>query len=459
MTRPAISLQELRAKIGHRAKSALTHRFWGLYVHLVKLDTLEAAYLEAKRNGGAPGSDGETFEAIEERGRREFLTGLSEELRAGTYRPKPYRRREIPKEGGKVRVISIPAIRDRVVQGALRLILEPIFEADFSGSSYGARPERSAHQAIEKVCTGLRQRRLLVVDVDLSRYFDSLRHGPVLGKVARRVSDGRVLALVKQFLESTGERGVPQGSPLSPLLANLALSDLDHALDRGAGFLAYARYLDDMVVLVPDSERGRRWADRALERIRLEAEALGVSLNAEKTRIVRVTDARASFAFLGFDFRWVRSSKTGRWYASRTPRTKKVTQVLHAVRDELRRCRHLSVQDAVRRINPIVRGWVAYFSIGNSGKAFRKVRWHLERKVRRFAAKQSKRKGFGWKRWSSAVIYETWGLFGDYRVAWYQRESARLPGGPITPMDDASAASRMRETRPSGSMWRGPETE
>lgn len=159
-----------------------------------------------------------------------------------------------------------------------------------------------------------------IVDVDLSRYFDSLRHGPVLGKVARRVSDGRALALIKQFLKSTGERGVPQGSPLSPLLANPALSDLDHALDRGAGLLTYVRYLDDMIVLVPDSEKGRRWADRALERIRLEAEALGVSLNAEETRIVSMTEPRASFAFLGFDFRRTRGPKTGWWYASRTPR-------------------------------------------------------------------------------------------------------------------------------------------
>src|SRR5262249_18912722 len=143
--------------------------------------------------------------------------------------------------------------------------------------------------------------------------------------------------------------------------------------------------------------------DRALERIRLEAEALGVSLNVEKTRVVRITDPRASFAFLGFDFRWMRGSKTGRWYAGMTPRTKKVTHILHAVRDELRRCQHLPVQAAVRRINPIARGWVNYFRIGNSARAFRKVRWHLERKVRRFAAKQSKRKGFGWERWSSAV--------------------------------------------------------
>jgi RNA-directed DNA polymerase len=152
---------------------------------------------------------------IEERGRGEFLTELATELRDGTYGPRPYRRREIPKEGGKVRVISIPAIRDRVVQGAIRMILEPIFEADFSDSSFGARPGHSAHQAIEKVRRGLRQRRHRVVDVDLSRYFDNIRHDRMLAKVARRVVDSNVLALVKQFLKSVGDRGVPQGSPLT----------------------------------------------------------------------------------------------------------------------------------------------------------------------------------------------------------------------------------------------------
>ena len=180
MIKPTISLQELRAKIGQRAKSAPAHRFWGLHVHIMKLDTLEAAYLEAKRNGGAPGSDDETFEKIEAQGRGEFLAKLAEELRTDAYHPRPYRRREILKEGGKVRVISIPAIRDRVVQGALRLILEPIFEADFSDSSYGARPGRCAHEATEKVRMGLRQGRHRVVDVDLSRYFDTIRHDRIL---------------------------------------------------------------------------------------------------------------------------------------------------------------------------------------------------------------------------------------------------------------------------------------
>jgi RNA-directed DNA polymerase len=294
MTKPTITTQELQRRIGHRAKSAPEHRFWGLYVHLVKIETLETAYLEAKRNSGAPGSDGETFKAIEERGRAGFLTELAAELRAGTYRPRPYRRREIPKEGGKVRVISIPAIRDRVVQGALRLLLEPIFEADFSRHSFGARPGRSAHDAIGEVRSGLMYQKHLVLDVDLKSYFDDIRHAPVLAKVARRVCDERVLMLIKQFLKSTGERGIPQGSPLSPLLANVMLNDLDHAIARGYGYLTYARYLDDMVILTYDSVKGRRWAARALERIREEAKAIGVSLNMEKTRTVRLTEPGTS---------------------------------------------------------------------------------------------------------------------------------------------------------------------
>ena len=172
MIKPTISLQELRTKIGDRAKSAPGHRFWGLHVHITKLETLEAAYLEAKRKRGAPGTDGITFEDIEQGGRRRFLAELAEQLRNGTYSPQPYRRKEIPKDGGKVRVISIPAICDRVVHGAIRLVLEPIFEADFSESSYGARPKRSAHDALQRVRQGLHQRKHVVVDVDLSRYLD-----------------------------------------------------------------------------------------------------------------------------------------------------------------------------------------------------------------------------------------------------------------------------------------------
>ena len=426
MIKPTTTTQELQKRIGHRAKSAPEHRFWGLYVHLVKLETLEMAYLEAKRNGGAPGSDGETFKAIEERGRAQFLTELIAELCANTYRPRPYRRREIPKEGGKVRVISIPAIRDRVVQGALRLLLEPIFEADFSRHSFGARPGRSAHDAIGEVRSGLIYQKHLVLDVDLKSFFDDIWHAPVLAKVARRVCDERVLRLIKQFLKGTGKRGIPQGSPLSPLLANVMLNDLDHALARGYGYLSYARYLDDMVVLTYDSDKGRRWADRALDRIREEAEAIGVSLNAEKTRKVMLTERGSSFAFLGFEIRWQPNPTIQKGYAHLNPRRKKVIAILRKVRDTLRASAHLSVQHAVERVNPIVRGWVNYFRSGNSSREFSAVRHSIERKVRRFAVKKLKRKGFGWKRWSSAVVYGTWGLFDDYRIRYRSRTKAAL---------------------------------
>jgi RNA-directed DNA polymerase len=400
------------------------HRFWGLYVHLTKLDTLETAYLEAKRNSGAPGSDGETFRAIEERGRAGFLGELATELCVGTYRPRPYRRREIPKEGGKVRVISIPAIRDRVVQGALRLLLEPIFEADFSRHSFGARPGRSAHDAIGEVRVGLMCQKHLALDVDLKSFFDDIRHAPVLAKVARRVCDPKVLRLIKQFLHSTGERGIPQGSPLSPLLANVMLNDLDHALARGYGYLTYVRYLDDMVVLTYDSNKGRRWAARALERIREEAEAIGVSLNAEKTRTVTLTEPGTSFAFLGFDFRWQPNPTIRKGYPHTSPRRKKVVEILRKIRNTLRNSGHLSVQQAVARVNAIIRGWVNYFRIGNSSRELDTVRTAVELKVRRFAVKKLKRRGFGWTRWSRAIVYRSWGLYDDYRVRYRSRAKA-----------------------------------
>ena len=433
MIKPTITLQELRARIGQRAKSEPDHRFWGMYVHIAKLDTLEVAYVEARRNGGAPGVDGLTFEQIEAGGRREFLAELAAELQSRTYRPAPLRRRSIPKDGGKVRVISIPTIRDRVVQGAVRQVLEPIFEADFSDSSYGARPGRSAHQALAVVRNGLNQRKHHVVDVDLSRFFDAIRHDRLLAKVAGRVCDAEVLALIKSFLVRNGDRGIPQGSPLSPLLANLVLNDLDHALDRGRAMLTYVRYLDDMVVLAPDSERGRAWAARALERIREEAEAIGVALNMEKTRMVTVTSRGAVFSFLGFDFRWIRSPRTGRTYPCMLPRGKKVIQVLRAVRDALHSSRALPVKVAVVRVNAIVRGWVNYFRVGNSRKAFDKVRYYVELKVRRFAMRQRKRSGFGWKRWSRQVVYESWGLFSSYQLTFGKAAARTTPRGPITP--------------------------
>lgn len=213
------------------------------------------------------------------------------------------------------------------------------------------------------------------------------------------------------------------------------MNDLDQALERGQSFLTYVRYLDDMVVLVPDSERGRRWADRALERIRLEAEAIGVSINQEKTRIVKTSARQAAFTFLGFGFRWKQSPRAGRWYAYLSPRAKKVIAVLRAVRKALRKGRHLKTREAIEQVNAIVRGWVNYFRVGNSGDALNTVKYHVERQVRRFMARKRNRRGFGWRRWSSDVVYERWGLFNDYRVVYLDKAKVgRQPKGIITPI-------------------------
>jgi RNA-directed DNA polymerase len=210
MTKAPISLQELRRRIYRKAKSDKTHRFWGIFVHIAKMETLEEAYRIAQENGGAPGIDGQRFEDIEKSGPANFLRAVREELVTGRYKPKPKRRVEIPKGNGKVRTLQIPCIRDRVVQGAVKLILEAIFEADFCSNSYGFRPRRSPHRALAEVRRSILRRMSTVIDVDLSRYFDTIRHSRLLDKIAKRIQDPQVLCLVKQIIKVGGKVGVPQ---------------------------------------------------------------------------------------------------------------------------------------------------------------------------------------------------------------------------------------------------------
>jgi len=218
MTKTPISLQDLRRRIYVKAKAEPTWRFWGLYVHVCKMETLHEAYQLAKSNDGAPGIDGVTFDAIEESGVESFLKQMEDELVNKTYQPMPVRKKEIPKDGGtKVRVLSIPAIRDRVVQGALKLILEPIFEADFQSGSYGYRPKRSAHEAIDRVAQAIVQGSTRIIDLDLRAYFDNVQHSLLLEKVARRIQDASVMRLLRMILKSTGTKGVPQGGVITPL--------------------------------------------------------------------------------------------------------------------------------------------------------------------------------------------------------------------------------------------------
>jgi RNA-directed DNA polymerase len=294
MTKASIDLQDLRRRIYVKAKAEPSWRFWGLYVHVCKMETLRAAYAMAKQNDGAPGIDGVTFEATEAQGVEALLEQLRDELTGRTYKPLPARKQEIPKDGGKVRVLSIPAIRDRVVQGALKLILEPVFEADFQPGSFGYRPKRTAHDAIKRVAEAIVQRKTRVLDFDLRAYFDNVRHDRLLEKVAQRVDDADIMHLLKVMLKASGKKGVPQGGVISPLLSNLYLNEVDRMLERAREvtrkgkytYIEYARFADDLVILI-DAYKRHDWLIGAVERrLREEFGKLQVEINDEKSRIV-----------------------------------------------------------------------------------------------------------------------------------------------------------------------------
>jgi RNA-directed DNA polymerase len=391
------------------------------------LETLHAAYKIAKENSGAPGIDGVTFEAIEAAGVEPFLAQLRDALVSRTYWPRRNRRVAIPKGGGKVRVLGIPAIRDRVVQGALKLILEPIFEADFHDGSYGYRPKRTAQQAVDRVAEAIVRNKTRVIDIDLAAYFDSVRHDVLLAKVARRVNDRDILHLVKLMLKASGKRGVPQGGVISPLLSNIYLTEVDAMLERAKAvtangphtYVEYARYADDLVILV-NNDRRQDWLLEAVpRRLREELAKLDVRLNEEKSRTVDLSRGE-SFGFLGFDFRRIRSLR-GRWRPQYTPKQQKRTALLQELKEVFRRCRSHPVEAVIAAINPKLRGWVNYFRIGHASRCLAFVRQWVERKVRRHLMRARNRRGFGWKRWSTAWLYDTLGLFADYRVRYLSR--------------------------------------
>src|SRR3981189_1108251 len=242
MTKASVNLQDLRRRIYLKAKAEKSWRFWGLYVHVCKMETLREAYTLAKQNDGAPVVDGVTFEASETQGVDGFLEQIRDELNQRNYVPLPARRQEIPKDGGKVRVLSIPAIRDRVVQGALKLILEPIFEADFQPGSYGYRPKRTAHEAVNRVAQAIVTEKTKIIDLDLRAYFDNVQHYLVLEKVAKRVQDDAVMRLLKMILKATGKKGVPQGGVVSPLLSNLYLNEVDRMLEKAIDTTRNGKY-------------------------------------------------------------------------------------------------------------------------------------------------------------------------------------------------------------------------
>ena len=425
MIKTPIRLQELRRRIYRKAKSATTHRFWGLFVHITKIETLEEAYRIAKGNGGAPGTDGQRFQDIESAGLAAFLEAVRDDLLTGRYKPLPNRRVEIPKGNGKVRTLQIPCIRDRVVQGALKLILEAVFEADFCTNSYGFRPKRSPHRALAQVRRSVLRRMSTIIDVDLSRYFDTIRHSVLLDKIAKRIQDPQVMHLVKQILKAGGQIGVPQGGPFSPLAANIYLNEVDWFFDAVRRQTAegdyeavnYHRFADDIVITVSGHHTKRGWAERARQRLQEQLAPLGVELNLEKTRRVNTLRGEA-FGFLGFDLRRVRKQGGDGHFILMTPKKKARKAVKAKVRDILARGGATPAAELVKRINAVLAGWVNYFRVGNASRAFSEVRDYVEMKVRTLLTRRKRRRksSIGWQRWSNEYLYDVLGLYWDWKT-------------------------------------------
>jgi group II intron reverse transcriptase/maturase len=425
MIKTPIRLQELRRRIYRKAKSATTHRFWGLFVHITKIETLEEAYRIAKGNGGAPGTDGQRFQDIESAGLAAFLEAVRDDLLTGRYKPLPNRRVEIPKGNGKVRTLQIPCIRDRVVQGALKLILEAVFEADFCTNSYGFRPKRSPHRALAQVRRSVLRRMSTIIDVDLSRYFDTIRHSVLLDKIAKRIQDPQVMHLVKQILKAGGQIGVPQGGPFSPLAANIYLNEVDWFFDAVRRQTAegdyeavnYHRFADDIVITVSGHHTKRGWAERARQRLQEQLAPLGVELNLEKTRMVNTLRGEA-FGFLGFDLRRVRKQGGDGHFILMTPKKKARKAVKANVRDILARGGATPAAELVKRINAVLAGWVNYFRVGNASRAFSEVRDYVEMKVRTLLTRRKRRRksSIGWQRWSNEYLYDVLGLYWDWKT-------------------------------------------
>ena len=426
MTKTSIKFQDLRRKIYIKAKSEKEWRFWGIYVHVCKMETLQEAYKLAKQNKGAPGEDGVTFEQIEAEGIEKFLQNIQTELLDGTYRPLRYRKVGIPKgEGKQLRILKIPPVRDRVVQGALKLILEPIFEADFQPGSFGYRPKRNPHQAVEKVAQAIVERKTQVIDVDLKSYFDTIRHDILFKQIAKRINDDDIMRLVKLIVKAGGKRGIAQGGPLSPLFSNIYLNEVDQMLERakqatnrdGYTHIEYVRWADDIVILI-DSYPKWEWLKRAAyKRLQEELEKLKVTLNKDKTKIVDL-ERGDTLDFLGFTFRG-KKSKKGKLWPMKTPKKVAKKKLFKKLKELFKNYQSQPIGKLVDVINRVLKGWVNYFRIGHSARCFGQVKNWVYKKIRRHLMKTRKRSGFGWKRWSREWIYKTLGLYSDYAIRRY----------------------------------------